>query len=689
MTEALVPTLPTPFHFISHYIAYGSRLCGGLCGVRCAAQHPHQPAQPPQPVHTLTKKGYRSKNQTIPRYPAPYRAIVPYIDYEGYINLHGMVDRRRCPCLGTPSPPYLSTSTNTNTPTQIPPPPTSPNRTLVPHPANGNSSTNNTRAHLIPHIPHSLFTKPPIRLHAYRQSMRFKAGLRLVCRSWAGIAQEVLYEFVWVSRGVQARRLASVLDAYIAFSRTEAAREEGDEECPPDHVQVHTTGVLGFRKAERSPGRFIRRLHIETPVLERCSPSDLRIILDHAPLLQIYSDYRSIRRLSPQDHDPRLSPEQLLGALVHPGNSLRRLSWTNYEYDGGDYIGGVSFYRRVVNPMLGSYAEHLEFLELNFCSRDVHSSSYSLLNMPKERDTLDENCNLTLPKLKSLKVTLDNATFAVLGTWHMPLLTNLSVLSSDYSYLSTGFSTFFHTHGAKLTQLELGHSSSSIEEHYLTNRGGSTSGGVPLAEWCPNLKEFVCSADAEWNWQSPDWISPHVLLPSHPGVELIGIRDMDKRGGEEGGGGEEFFMLEEQIVSLLRSEAFPSLRYVRDLSPSSDLIRRTGVVYATPSASSQYFSAYPPLPPSVSTPTFLSRFSAFTIDSKAKAKGGKEAKRKEREEKERERGRGRAVLRFWEGVLGMCRERGVWLEDWRGVNVTLGDLRRAESGVCVPGIMGV
>ena len=34
------------------------------------------------------------------------------------------------------------------------------------------------------------------------------------------------------------------------------------------------------------------------------------------------------------------------------------------------------------------------------------------------------------------------------------------------------------------------------------------------------------------------------------------------------------------------------------------------------------------------------------------------------------------VLKFWDKVLTKCYDRGVWLEDWRGINVTRADLKR-------------
>jgi len=179
-------------------------------------------------------------------------------------------------------------------------------------------------------------------------------------------------------------------------------------------------------------------------------------------------------------------------------------------------------------------------------------------------------------------------------------------------------------------QLELGHSSSIIEEHYLTappNRQSSSPRAIPLAKWCPNLEEFICSADAEWNWQNPDWIAPHTLLPNHSALRFIGIRDIDKRLLDDfslaPNDNAPFFMLLEQIGSILRAEAFPNLRYIRDMTWESDVMRRHG------GAS----------------------------------------------------GQGKRILKFWASVLERCHDRGVWLEDYRGFNVTSQDLRKAGARI--------
>ena len=181
---------------------------------------------------------------------------------------------------------------------------------------------------------------------------------------------------------------------------------------------------------------------------------------------------------------------------------------------------------------------------------------------------------VTLPRLHSLKLSLDNTTFGVLSSWDMPLLKNVLVVSSDFSYTGEGFSLFFKQHGSKVSQLELGHSSSTIEEHYLTNTRQVIP--IPLADWCPNLREFICSADAKWHWESPDWIAPHVLLPSHPTLQLIVIHDIHTRLLNPDFSDDLdtlFFLLIEQVYFLLRKDTFPNLQFIWDLSLHSHFMR--------------------------------------------------------------------------------------------------------------------
>ncbi|KAJ7241233.1 hypothetical protein B0H12DRAFT_1237112 [Mycena haematopus] len=481
------------------------------------------------------------------------------------------------------------------------------------------------------------------RLASYRAAMRHKRTLALVSKQWYQYAQPVLYASIWIARSAQAKAL--VLTLLCQASCLDPAS------APPTRT---------------SAGRFIRRLHIETPALERCNPADLCAILDYAPRLEVYSDYRSVRRFANAEKGGKgrvSAVADLLRALAQ-GGGLRALSWTNY--DDPALVGlGVG-----LGMALGLKAAHmgarLEYLELNFVSSAVSPSVRTAL-ATKAKEGAFASGALVLPALRTLKVALDNATFAVLSTWDMPALRKLSVLSADFSYAGEGFRRFFTLYGPRLWQLELGHSSAHIEEHYLTappaalgtgagGGGGDGGGGIhrlSLAEWCPHLEEFVCSADAAWDWQYPDWIPPHLLLPAHPTVSLIGIRGIDARLWDDyaradhnaGGDDTPFSGLRAQVESLLRREAFPRLQHVRDLSEGSDAMRR-GHVGLRPRAHAD----------------------GNIGGAETEAREGEGNDMRERE----------WVAQFWEGVLRRCGDEGVWLEDWRGRNVTSGSLRWAR-----------
>ncbi|KIJ58506.1 hypothetical protein HYDPIDRAFT_170141 [Hydnomerulius pinastri MD-312] len=417
------------------------------------------------------------------------------------------------------------------------------------------------------------FLETPCEVEEYHAAMGAKRDLALVSKAWNRYVQEYLYEFVWISRASQAKALALTL-------------------------------LTQFIDGKPSSGQWIRRLHMETPALKRCATDDIRTILDYAPHLVIYSDHHAVRCTRYQEfNDVRWSPEQMVSVLASPNSKLRRLSLTNYSDDPFPYH---------MSPMLKLTAANLEYLELSSSSIPV-VSGHTLARA---------SLVVSLPVLQSLKLTLDNTTFAVLAGWKMPSLRNVSVVSSDFGYAGQGFAYFFAAHGQKLHQLELGHSSSLIVEHNLSLRPRPVQ-QIPLAEWCPNLKEFICSADAEWNWQSPDWIAPHILLPAHPHLQFIGIRDIDKRLIDDTAAfpsdiedDAPFFPLVEQISSLLFNEAFPSLRYIRDLSRASHSMR---------------------------------------MGLRPEAR----------------------ILKFWAKILARCGDRQVWLEDYRGVNITTRNLKRA------------
>ncbi|KAJ3495956.1 hypothetical protein NMY22_g19872 [Coprinellus aureogranulatus] len=218
------------------------------------------------------------------------------------------------------------------------------------------------------------------------------------------------------------------------------------------------------------------------------------------------------------------------------------------------------YFARVVGQRVRGVSGGLEFLEVRLCKGEEGGDGWldGVLSSPSPPATCgsgpsvrvgsegagaemselgggdgEERERVCLPRLTSLKVTLDSAAFRVLAGWDMPNLTNLSVISADFSYAGDGFREFFEAHGHKIIELELGHSTEDIEDHY--HYAGAPSPFSPLlqshslAAWCPNLKKFICSAEAVWNWYDPNRIAPHALLPAHPGVEFIGVRGLERR----------------------------------------------------------------------------------------------------------------------------------------------------------------
>ncbi|KAJ3932173.1 MAG: hypothetical protein NXY57DRAFT_138851 [Lentinula lateritia] len=292
-----------------------------------------------------------------------------------------------------------------------------------------------------------------------------------------------------------------------------------------------------------------------------------------------------------------------------------------------------------------------------------------------------------------------------------------------------------------------------------------------LASLTPNLRTFICSAslssshdqdltfngldafddaadafDAlEWDWTHPDWVAPHPLLPSHPNVRMIGIREIGERvradwdereegviwdqselGSENGMGDHNnpFFMLYLQLSSLLlpsvddaehpdevqgssirrerQKVPFPSLKYIRDLDPDSDLLRR-GVRHlertSIPSVMGPMQGAGSPvmsqaharrwswrrpsllsLPSFLPSPSYASQFSNI-ISARNSSRPphfnlySVQTQTRSRHQNASDASHS-ALLTLWSRVLFATRGGEVWLEDWRGWNLTKNNLER-------------
>lgn len=167
------------------------------------------------------------------------------------------------------------------------------------------------------------FLETTCEVSEYHASMKTKRDLSLVSKMWNKYMQEYLYEFVWISRASQAKALALTL-------------------------------LTQFIEGKPSSGNYIRRLHMETPVLMRCATDDIRTILDYAPHLVIYSDHHSVRCMRYSEFiDVRCSPEQMVSVLANSNSKLRKLSLTNYSDDP---------FPKHVSPLLRRTAANLEYL---------------------------------------------------------------------------------------------------------------------------------------------------------------------------------------------------------------------------------------------------------------------------------------------------------------------------------------
>jgi hypothetical protein len=351
---------------------------------------------------------------------------------------------------------------------------------------------------------------------------------------------------------------------------------------------------------------------------------------------------------------------------------------------------GVRVYVQFLGPLLKKFGSNLEVLEIIASAASMSMGSREsegswAVTRPAGQSKLQQesvitrqfnglfspelsNWSITLPSLESLKVTLDNATFAALASWSMPSLRNLSVISPDFRFGLEGFRRFLEVHGDRIQQLELGHTNGDLEEFWITEQSGEfrPRSRIRLDVWCPNLKEFICNADAEWNWESPDWIAPHILLPAHPGLECIGVRGLEKRFVNDAAefmrtGSEDeypYFMLLQQFSSMLRAEAFPSLRCVRDLSWQSDRIRRTGKLRLGSSTSAD------PGRPSLAMQLVVSPSFPFLHPARLLSSGPPRVGNRGRKNFSSH------VLRFWDEALEKCRGRGVSVENYLGVAVT-------------------
>ena len=495
-----------------------------------------------------------------------------------------------------------------------------------------------------------------IRLENYASQLEWKASLTRICKDWNTWGQQFLWEDLWIASAKDGKVLAGLICGKRGqvHLRTEQGQTHGGRMEPGTypplsadalttqrwgthteievskekhgfslkrlrnrsvskssvttthiHIHPHTTSSSPPSRP-KNIASYIKKLHIETPSMDRCCPSDLISILEKCENLEVFIDLRSVRsgfgfvdvgvggewhrgRIGvgkeymptdleripgsiPQGHlfpqsripssfDPIL--QTLLHSTTHQKPTLKHLTFTNYKYDPDDFAGGVWFWEDVVCGALNdaSQGSTLESLEVVMSTRGVgmdcgygfarRNLGSTLLNRrfePGLLTSLDFDINkntpfsLTLPFLHSLRIPLTSPTLLVVATWSLPSLQSLSLVSIDFTgWRRMGFKKFMEVHGGGLISFEIvGGGESGEEEGWITERengiGHPTSSvhhqqqNLHLPSTSPLLKHFVCSTNAsEWNWETPDWIAPHVLMPEHFGVETIGVWGLEDK----------------------------------------------------------------------------------------------------------------------------------------------------------------
>jgi hypothetical protein len=352
--------------------------------------------------------------------------------------------------------------------------------------------------------------------------------LSLVCRVWNQMVQKCLYGNIWITSARAAHGLAGVLRQSIL-------------PCNPDHI--------------RQRGAYIRDIRVAASAFLRCNPADVLTIVDHAPDLRSFNDTLGLRRPRagfgpvPARVDPGASPEAYTEHLADRTH-LTTLAWTTYD-------------DRPIEPALGPILRgrvgtQLTRLELSFLLSSDMPDAQPLVFAPEPGTGA-----LVLPALRSLRVDVDTGALFTLAAWELPVLHALAVVARDYGCVAAGLAAFLGVHGERVKHLELAHATDEIA--LLSTKPGPEE-DLDLAAAVPHLQTLVCDADAEWCWQDPDWIAPHVLLPSHDTLVRIAVRGIAPRVGD--------WSLSQQLDSLCLRAHFPMLQAVRDLSSAGRAFAR-------------------------------------------------------------------------------------------------------------------
>ncbi|KAJ8089987.1 hypothetical protein PM082_018565 [Marasmius tenuissimus] len=261
------------------------------------------------------------------------------------------------------------------------------------------------------------------------------------------------------------------------------------------------------------------------------------------------------------------------------------------------------------------------------------------------------------PILKGLKRT--HLPSSPLGTCQTVALTPAASPSSTSSPSSSPSPShrFFQTHGKTLVQLKLSAPITPTQSSNPHHKDDDEEEELSLSKHYPNLKSFICNCGSrmglresrlgESEFYYSRGASPPPTSPTYPTY----LYNPDPSP----------FMLLEQLTCLLRKPTgggeFPSLKFIRDMSDDSDALRRGRRRVVSYSHSG------------AGTGSLRRSRSRWSI-----------GRRSSPSIRETPVVRHARIISFWQQVLERTGESGVYVEDWRGVNVTRRDLERWGRG---------
>lgn len=528
----------------------------------------------------------------------------------------------------------------------------------------------------------------------------------LISKAFNAYSQPALYHTIRITKSAQAKALAHTLLCHVFSSGREGS----------------------------GSGRHMRYLTLATASYDRCDPSDILVIFQNATHLIGVCDWSGIRcPLLDQYSDWRATPDNLFAMLLKSG-TLTSLTWTSYPH--------------LTLPLpISQDASGFSQLRAFHIYLPVDTElDYSLVN-PFHLPLLNK---LTLTILDPIVTSSkgysspSNSLLALLSTWHLPELRILTI-NTPYtlhdtaeSRLGEAFWAFFSAHGKQLAVLEFGRSNrgaysvpyskdvQETEDRWIDVQVKDANSDpdafiavdppspstfkfpVSLAALAPNLRTFICSASLagdqtqlewglEWDWTHPDWLAPHPLLPAHPNITMIGIRDLGERVRADWEADDEsFFTLYHQLSSLLlpfssasSSEStsrerenipFPSLKYIRDLDPDSDLLRR-GVRHLDKGMSGSRVQEQSGISAARTMTDNFRRWRSRWRRTLPALMSSASCSPTQNSGLVSENIGHSILLGLWSRVLSRTRGGEVWLEDWRGWNLTRGNLERWARGV--------